>query len=399
VENFCFQPGGQGGLGPLGLRPFTDFLLAYREPGFLGYPEEESDYSGHGNCKLSLKRKITAKIHNFCKKSRARHGLSRGGSLRSPPQQPGRWGKPHNMETIGGSLRSPPQQPGRWGKPHNMETIGGSLRSPPQQPGRWGKPHNMETIGGSLRSPPQQPGRWGKPHTHTHNEGNGVRDASQKWPATRGMCNCGKGRRTAPAAPGGGAPRGCVGPSCGVRAVVTPAPAPLVRSAPVPRTALRTVVIPTVVAAAAETVEVPTVDTEIWGPHMWRFLHIAAEGCMPCHVRDGVWHTLLAAMRTGLPCPDCRAHYNAWLDAYPLQVTIQTGLAGPVRAWVLELHNAVNVRRGVPIWTAAEVTATFGPIGAGRKAAAREALAAAAAAGVGAGVIRAGEDIIRLGMW
>ena len=132
---------------------------------------------------------------------------------------------------------------------------------------------------------------------------------------------------------------------------------------------------------------------------MWRFLHIAAQGCMPVHRRAGVWQTLLAAMRTGLPCPECRAHYTAWLDAYPLQVTRETGLAPPVRAWILELHNAVNVRRGVPIWTADQVTTTFGPTGEGRREAAREALAAAAGAGVGAGLIAAGEAVIERGMW
>lgn len=178
--------------------------------------------------------------------------------------------------------------------------------------------------------------------------------------------------------------------------VTPPAPAPpLVRAAP-PPAAPRSVV--PIVAIATEA-DLPTVDTEIWGPHMWRFLHIAAEGCTPGHSRAGVWQTLLDAMRTGLPCPDCRAHYNAWLNAYPLHVTLRTGLSRPVRAWILELHNAVNLRRGVPVWTADQVTATFGPVGSGRKEAAREALAAAAAAGVGAGVIAAGEAVIERGMW
>lgn len=228
------------------------------------------------------------------------------------------------------------------------------------------------------------------------------------------MCNCRK-RGGGGAAPAGGG--GCVGPGCGVvrvapvpliRAtrsaiiVTIPAPTPLIqatRSGPfVAMPAPEPTPQPTPLAGQTPTEEeLPTVDTEIWGPHMWRFLHIASQGAIAAISRKGAWDGLLAAMATGLPCPDCRAHYGTWLTTYPLgyvfpDTVMPTKLYSITQSWVLALHNAVNVRRELPEWTAEQVAATEAYRGG--RAAAREALAAAAAAGVAPWVIQAGEVVI-----
>ena len=52
-------------------------------------------------------------------------------------------------------------------------------------------------------------------------------------------------------------------------------------------------------------------------------------------------------------------------------------------AWVLDLHNDVNRRRGVPVWTRAQVEAAVAGLSV---ADARAALDAAIGAGVGAGL-------------
>jgi hypothetical protein len=195
------------------------------------------------------------------------------------------------------------------------------------------------------------------------------------------MCNCGK-KRAAVAAVVGGPPRAVPAPV--VRAVPAPvvnrsgilrrsAPAPVVRQAPPPPP------------------ELPIVDPVIWGPHLWRFLHIAAEGTVTRANRRRFWDALLGAMRTGLPCPECTEHYTAWLAGHPFVVDRRVGLTVAARDWVRGLHNAVNVRRGVPEWSAAEVTAAYA---GGGRAGARAALEAAAAAGVGPGVIAAGRVLI-----
>jgi len=217
------------------------------------------------------------------------------------------------------------------------------------------------------------------------------------------MCNCGKKRRAAaPAADGGGGGRGCVGPGCGI---VRVAPTPLAAPAPAPVRSIRggraipvaPAPAPLVVAPPPE--ELPIVDPALWGPHLWRFLHIASESSVCGPSRKGTWDALFTAMLTGLPCPECTEHYTAWYVAHPLVLPEQgADLRAAVTEWVRALHNAVNVRRGVAEWTAEQVLAAYGPTVGGGRGAAREALAAAAAAGVGSWVITAGEAVVRYAM-
>jgi hypothetical protein len=217
------------------------------------------------------------------------------------------------------------------------------------------------------------------------------------------MCNCGAKRRAAAiAAAGGGgsgAPRGCSGPGCGVVRVVsiplaTPVPSVrTVRSGPF----VSPVVAPVIAPAQMPTEEeLPTVDTELWGPHMWRFLHSAAENTVGTTRRKKYWDALLSAMRTGLPCPDCREHYGTWLESHSFsELPPGANLQMAIKVWINALHNAVNVRRDLPEWTAEQTTATYA---SGGSVAAREALAAAAAAGVAPWVIAAGEEVVERAM-
>ena len=210
------------------------------------------------------------------------------------------------------------------------------------------------------------------------------------------MCNCGKKRVAVavPAAGGGGPPRAAPVP---VPVPVPVAPTPLrsrsgllrqQRAAMPVRVTAPVVPAPAPVPAPAE---LPIVDPALWGPHLWRFLHIAAENTVPRVSRGRYWSALLTAMRTGLPCPECTEHYTAWHTGHPFVVDRRVGLTVAARDWVRRLHNAVNVRRGVPEWTPEAVTAAYG---SGGKAGARAALDAAAAAGVGQGVIAAGRALL-----
>lgn len=229
------------------------------------------------------------------------------------------------------------------------------------------------------------------------------------------MCNCNKRRAAGGAAGGGGAPRGCVGPGC-VRAVppqvalaprslppVVVVPVPPIRAGPRggPVVTPVHVPVPRPIGKMPTEEELPTVDTEIWGPPMWRFLHIASQGSVAAQTRKGAWDELLAAMTTGLPCPDCREHYGTWYATYPLGhvfpgTVMPTKLYSMTKGWLLALHNAVNVRRGVAEWTDAQVAACEAYQGG--RVAAREALTAAAAAGVAPWVIAAGEVVIARAM-
>ena len=148
---------------------------------------------------------------------------------------------------------------------------------------------------------------------------------------------------------------------------------------------------PAVVEPEPVDVGLPIVDPAIWGPHLWRFLHVAAA--LPPRSRGREkWRAVLEALRVSLPCPDCTGHYLAWHRAHPFRVML--GGAATRRAamrWVLDLHNDVNQRRGVATWTAAQMEASV----AGTTVEdARAALEAAIAAGVGPRLRLAAEGLL-----
>ena len=100
-------------------------------------------------------------------------------------------------------------------------------------------------------------------------------------------------------------------------------------------------------------------DTKVWGPLLWRAIHTAAERV------DGsaeLWSDFVFELQMSLPCPDCMQHYRAWVAARPW-----TG-GGEARQWWLDLHNAVNERKGVAPWTLEEVAVANSDVQAGREA-------------------------------
>ena len=139
-------------------------------------------------------------------------------------------------------------------------------------------------------------------------------------------------------------------------------------------------------------VGLPIVDPALWGPHVWRFLHVAASLPPPRLRAREKWRAVLDALRTALPCPECTGHYQAWYRAHPFRSML--GASGTRRSamrWVLDLHNDVNRRRGVPVWTTAQAEAAVAGLSG---ADARAALEAAIAAGVGPGLRLAAEGLL-----
>ena len=99
-----------------------------------------------------------------------------------------------------------------------------------------------------------------------------------------------------------------------------------------------------------------TLDTSVWGPQLWKALHVAAYN--PSSEKNmRWWGTLLNEMQYGLPCPDCRAHYSAWYRSHPLTtrsasiIPIRRYVPVSVGQWINDLHNDVNRRTGKPTWS------------------------------------------------
>ena len=131
-----------------------------------------------------------------------------------------------------------------------------------------------------------------------------------------------------------------------------------------PRVGRRMAAAPAAVApvafTAAVVVEPEVIDTSVWGPPLWRALHIAAVFSNRIYVRND-WSALLHYLQESLPCPDCTGHYNAWYAAHPF---VRGNNSPDVRMraheWLVALHNDVNVRTEKPTMAPDEAAALFG---------------------------------------
>ena len=84
---------------------------------------------------------------------------------------------------------------------------------------------------------------------------------------------------------------------------------------------------------------------------MWTVLHTAAQFTTTTRQRR-IWRSILGAMKSALPCPECRTHYTAWSAANPLNLPASGAeLQVAISSWLLALHNDVNVRNGKEPWT------------------------------------------------
>lgn len=94
------------------------------------------------------------------------------------------------------------------------------------------------------------------------------------------------------------------------------------------------------------------------GPIIWNALHCAAMDIMvarPSTIEDSAVNLIarLLDLRTSLSCDECRAHYNAYVDAHPLPL-VRTIKPQTLYEWVNDCHNDVNRRNGKPLWSLAQ---------------------------------------------
>jgi hypothetical protein len=131
-----------------------------------------------------------------------------------------------------------------------------------------------------------------------------------------------------------------------------------------------------------------TKDTKLWGAALWRILHVLSIRGVATEAGRSAWSALPKELDGALPCPECAQHYHDWLRAHPLTATD----GDSVRDWVLALHNQVNERKSVPVWTAEQVTATYGGLTAADATAALTGIREL----IGVGGLRALESLIAL---
>ena len=105
-------------------------------------------------------------------------------------------------------------------------------------------------------------------------------------------------------------------------------------------------------------------ETADWGPILWNILHGLAEkagqGILKAdEIRE--WAKFIKITGDVLPCEMCRGHYKEFMKKNPVQLTsfTQSQINVWVKSWFWNLHNEVNISRGVSIFEYDVLTPTY----------------------------------------
>ena len=90
-------------------------------------------------------------------------------------------------------------------------------------------------------------------------------------------------------------------------------------------------------------------DTRVWGPHAWEFIHTVSFAYPenPTFQDRERYTTFFHSLAHVLPCPTCRNHFNKLLHN-DLPISKHLGSQEALSRWAVDAHNIVNERLGKP---------------------------------------------------
>jgi hypothetical protein len=80
-------------------------------------------------------------------------------------------------------------------------------------------------------------------------------------------------------------------------------------------------------------------------------MHILAA--VSSAVEEPLWSQLFVALQEELPCSVCQTHLQEWIRAHPDFRPVG------IQQYIAQLHNDVNIRRGVVPWTFQQVESVY----------------------------------------
>ena len=94
-------------------------------------------------------------------------------------------------------------------------------------------------------------------------------------------------------------------------------------------------------------------EPEIWGPNAWLFLHTVTFNYPknPTVIDRNNYYDFFNSLQNVLPCQKCQEHYKLNLQKSPIQLQSRRHLV----QWLINMHNAVNIKNGKEVWTYDEV--------------------------------------------
>ena len=92
-------------------------------------------------------------------------------------------------------------------------------------------------------------------------------------------------------------------------------------------------------------------ETKIWGPSAWKFLHSVAlvypEN--PTDKDKQNYFNFYMNLQNILPCPRCKENYKKHLEIFPLQKALENNQS--LFQWTVDIHNEVNKINNSRIYT------------------------------------------------
>ena len=97
----------------------------------------------------------------------------------------------------------------------------------------------------------------------------------------------------------------------------------------------------------------PSIDPTVWGPSVWRALHLIALGYPPSPTDEDIrsYGAFFSALAAVIPCDSCSVNYRRHLIELPIEPFL---VDGRLFEWTVRLHSLVNAELGKadPDWTA-----------------------------------------------
>ena len=101
-------------------------------------------------------------------------------------------------------------------------------------------------------------------------------------------------------------------------------------------------------------------ETRVWGPPAWRFLHLITFQYpeKPTDPDKKNYYIFFNSLKDVLPCPNCRKHYSNNFKKHPIQLESRKELI----EWLIDIHNEVNLMIGKKEYSYDEVYELYGDI-------------------------------------
>lgn len=91
-------------------------------------------------------------------------------------------------------------------------------------------------------------------------------------------------------------------------------------------------------------------NSAIWGPHAWIFLHSITLSYPSCPTNQDKknYKSFFESLKDILPCDKCKLNYSNHLITTPLTDKILSNKESFIK-WLIDIHNNVNKENGKPI--------------------------------------------------